>query len=111
MAAHSRILVWRIPQTEEPGGLQSRGVAKSQTRLRTKGTMMFTLLWACPGPAWVLTAEVGSPVQNETTAPAGGSPACYGAESLHSREALPSKAALGISGPTLIIRLFSLWTS
>ena len=23
MAAHSRILVWRIPWTEEPGGLQS----------------------------------------------------------------------------------------
>ena len=25
MAAHSSILVWRIPWTEEPGGLQSRG--------------------------------------------------------------------------------------
>ena len=23
MATHSRILAWRIPQTEEPGGLQS----------------------------------------------------------------------------------------
>ena len=23
MATHSSILVWRIPQTEEPGGLQS----------------------------------------------------------------------------------------
>ena len=23
MAAHSRILAWRIPWTEEPGGLQS----------------------------------------------------------------------------------------
>ena len=23
MAAHSSILAWRIPQTEEPGGLQS----------------------------------------------------------------------------------------
>ena len=31
MATHSRILVWRIPWAEEPGGLQSRGVAKSQT--------------------------------------------------------------------------------
>ena len=29
MATHSRILVWRIPWAEEPGGLQSRGVAKS----------------------------------------------------------------------------------
>ena len=25
MAAHSSILVWRIPWTEEPGGLQSTG--------------------------------------------------------------------------------------
>ena len=25
MATHSRILAWRIPLTEEPGGLQSRG--------------------------------------------------------------------------------------
>ena len=34
MATHSSILAWRIPWTEEPGGLQSRGVAKSQTRLK-----------------------------------------------------------------------------
>ena len=32
MATHSSILAWRIPQTEEPGGLQSHGVAKSQTQ-------------------------------------------------------------------------------
>ena len=25
MATHSSILVWRIPGTEEPGGLQSKG--------------------------------------------------------------------------------------
>ena len=25
MATHSRILAWEIPQTEEPGGLQSMG--------------------------------------------------------------------------------------
>ena len=29
MATHSRILAWRIPWTEEPGRLQSMGVAKS----------------------------------------------------------------------------------
>ena len=29
MATHSNILAWRIPWTEEPGGLQSMGVAKS----------------------------------------------------------------------------------
>ena len=31
MATHSSILVWRIPWTEEPGGLQSMEVAKSWT--------------------------------------------------------------------------------
>ena len=30
MASHSRILDWRIPWTEEPGGLQSIGL-QSQT--------------------------------------------------------------------------------
>ena len=28
MAAHSSILAWRIPWTEEPGGLQSMGLQK-----------------------------------------------------------------------------------
>ena len=32
MAPHSSILAWRIPWTEEPGGLQSTGL-QSQTRL------------------------------------------------------------------------------
>ena len=31
LETHSRILVWRIPWTEEPGGLIVHGVAKSQT--------------------------------------------------------------------------------
>ena len=31
MVTHSSILAWRIPWTEEPGGLQSMGVTKSQT--------------------------------------------------------------------------------
>ena len=33
MANRSSILAWEIPQTEEPGGLHSHGVARSQTRL------------------------------------------------------------------------------
>ena len=28
MASHSRILAWRIPWTEEPGGLQSMGLQR-----------------------------------------------------------------------------------
>ena len=38
MAAHSRILAWRSPWTEEPGGLQSMG---SQ---RVRQTEKLTLL-------------------------------------------------------------------
>ena len=37
MANHSSILGWKIPRTEEPGGLQSMGSQKSQTQL-TKHT-------------------------------------------------------------------------
>ena len=33
MATWSSILAWEIPWTEEPGGLQSCGVTKSQIRL------------------------------------------------------------------------------
>ena len=33
MATHSSILAWRIPWTEEPGGLRSMGFTKSWTRL------------------------------------------------------------------------------
>ena len=33
MATHSSILAWKIPWTEDPGGLQSMGVAKSWTQL------------------------------------------------------------------------------
>ena len=33
MAAHSVILAWEIPWTEEPGGLLSMGSQKSQTLL------------------------------------------------------------------------------
>ena len=35
MATHSRILAWRIPWTEEPGGLHTvHGVAKRRTQRR-----------------------------------------------------------------------------
>ena len=36
MATHSSILAWRIPWTEEPGGLQSMRQKKSQTQLSTQ---------------------------------------------------------------------------
>ena len=36
MATHSSILAWKIPWTEEAGGLQSMGLQKSQTQLSTR---------------------------------------------------------------------------
>ena len=33
MTTHSSILAWVISWTEEPGGLQSKGLQKSQTQL------------------------------------------------------------------------------
>ena len=39
MATQSSILAWRMPQTDEPGGLQSMGVTESDT------TEQLTLIW------------------------------------------------------------------
>ena len=36
MATHPSILAWRIPQTEEPGGLQSMGSQRVGHNLATK---------------------------------------------------------------------------
>ena len=36
MATHSSILAWKIPWTEEPGELQSMGVARVRHDLATK---------------------------------------------------------------------------
>ena len=33
-ATHSSILAWEIPRTEEPGGLRSMGLKKSDTKER-----------------------------------------------------------------------------
>ena len=62
MATHSSTLAWRIPWTEEPGGLQSMGVAKSRTRLsdfpftfhfhaleKAMATHSSVLAWRIPG--------------------------------------------------------------
>ena len=39
MAIHSCILVWKIPWTEEPGGLQSMGLQKWDTTERLSMSM------------------------------------------------------------------------
>ena len=38
MVTHSSILAWRIPWTEEPGGLQSMGSQRVKHNLAIKGT-------------------------------------------------------------------------
>ena len=38
METHPSILAWRIPWTEEPGGVQSMGSQKNWTQLSTKCT-------------------------------------------------------------------------
>ena len=43
-ATLSIILAWRIPGTEEPGGLQVHGVAKSQTQLSANTVTIFTVI-------------------------------------------------------------------
>ena len=52
MASHSNILVWEIPWTEEPGGLQSMGSQKSWTQLGNWTTTTMTVTssqncWRC----------------------------------------------------------------
>ena len=54
MATHSSILAWEIPWTEEPGGLQSIGLQKSQTQLSDSGTrgVMVPFSGACISGCW-----------------------------------------------------------
>ena len=44
MATHSNILAWKIPRTEEPGGLESVEL-QSQTRLSTCAHTIISLLY------------------------------------------------------------------
>ena len=46
MVTHSRILAWKIPWTEGPGGLQSKGLQRVGQDWATKhvGTQKFSLL-------------------------------------------------------------------
>ena len=38
--SHSSTLAWRIPQTEEPGGLHFNGIAESDVTEHTRGTQV-----------------------------------------------------------------------
>ena len=63
MVTHSSTLAWRIPWTEEPGGLQSIRVQTLLKRLSTRTLLFHWLVWgetggseeeqreaACPAP-------------------------------------------------------------
>ena len=41
IATHSSILAWEIPRTEEPGGLQSKGLQRVQHDLVTNTSLHF----------------------------------------------------------------------
>ena len=51
IATYSSILAWRIPWTEEAGGLQSMG-SQSQTRLKRLGTRACTHTHLCDESGW-----------------------------------------------------------
>ena len=44
MATHSSILAWRIPRTEESGGLQSKGLQESDMTQTTTNTSLYKLM-------------------------------------------------------------------
>ena len=48
MATHSGILAWRIPWTEEPGGLQSTGWQRADTT----EVIQHTEVWKPSCPSW-----------------------------------------------------------
>ena len=44
MATHSSILAWRLPWTEEPGGLQSMGSQRIGHNCMTKHSTLYIML-------------------------------------------------------------------
>ena len=51
MATHSRILAWRPPRTEEPGGLQSMGSQRARQETEQLGS-------SSKGGSWTLGRTV-----------------------------------------------------
>ena len=49
MATHSSILAWRIPWTEEPGGLQSMGSQRAGHDRAAEHTQINTVFVRCNG--------------------------------------------------------------
>ena len=51
MATHSSILAWRIPWTEEPGGLQSMGSQRVRHNWATWLSLSLTVIWTYYQPS------------------------------------------------------------
>ena len=79
MAPHSGTLAWKIPWTEEPGGLQSMG-SQSWTRLsdftftfhfhaleKEMATHSSVLAWRIPGTGSLVGCRLWSRAESDTT--------------------------------------------
>ena len=80
MAPHSSTLAWKIPWMEEPGRLQSMGVAKSRTRLsdftftfhfhaleKAMATHSSVLAWRIPGTGSLVGCRLWGRKESDTT--------------------------------------------
>ena len=62
MATHSSILAWKIPRTEETGGLQSMGLQRIGHNWATNSSLHFGLVWGV-SLDWVWTGWSLNPVR------------------------------------------------
>ena len=81
MAPHSSTLAWKIPWTEEPGGLHTvHGVAKSRTQLsnftftvhfhaleKEMETHISVLAWRIPGMGSLVGCRLRGRTESDTT--------------------------------------------
>ena len=63
MATHTSVLDWKIPWTEEPGGLQSMGSQKSWDMAESTNTCTFTFIPCAKPGSWI--QQKGRPVSKE----------------------------------------------
>ena len=69
MATHSNILAWEIPWTEEPGGLRSMGLQKSDTTywLNNNDIPLHLMNWCGSSLCEALCASCGTPSTKQFT--------------------------------------------
>ena len=80
MAPHSSTLAWKIPWTEEPGGLQSMGSLRSRSRLsdftftfqfhameEEMATHSSVLAWRIPGTQSLVGCHLWGHTESDTT--------------------------------------------